>query len=110
MGSGCFIPGGGMKDAYGVFTSSTFAAAVVSNVSSGTVAMSHPSSLVRSPVDFVGHDVAALASHMQHCAQARGRWFATRHHLQQVRSMAAGRIVTIACVAAMIGIGVLSVA
>lgn len=110
MGSGRFISVSRTEDAYGVPTSSAFATAVVSNVSSGIVAMSHPSSLVRSSVDFVGHDVAALASHMQHCAQARGRWFATRHHLQQVRSVAAGRIVTIACVAALMGIGVLSVA
>ncbi|MDP9897778.1 hypothetical protein [Variovorax ginsengisoli] len=72
--------------------------------------MSQSSSLVRAPVDFVGHDVAALASHMQHCAQAKGRWFTTRHHLQRVRSVAAGRIVTIACVAALIGISVSNLA
>lgn len=72
--------------------------------------MSSPQSLARSPIDFVSGDFDALASHMRHCARARGRWFAVRSHLQQVRSVAAGRIVTMACVAGVIAIGLFAVA
>ena len=72
--------------------------------------MSSPQSLVRSPIDFVSGDFDALASHMRHCARAQGRWFAVRGHLQQVRSVAAGRIVTMACVAVVLAIGVFAVA
>jgi hypothetical protein len=42
---------------------------------------------------------------MQQCATARGRWSTMRGHLHHVRAMAAGRIVTLACVAVFIGIG-----
>lgn len=72
--------------------------------------MPFPPSPLRPQVDFVGNDVASLASHMQHCAEAHGRWFATRHLLQQVQAAAAGRIVTIACMAAVIGIGCIALA
>lgn len=72
--------------------------------------MSSPQSLARSPIDFVGGDFEALASHMQHCALAQGRWFAVRSHLQRVRSVAAGRIVTMACVAVVLAIGLFAVA
>jgi hypothetical protein len=66
--------------------------------------------LARSPIDFVSGDFAALASHMRHCALAQGRWFAIRSHLQRARSVAAGRIVTMACVAAVFAIGLFAVA
>jgi len=72
--------------------------------------MSSPQSLVRSPIDFVSGDFDALASHMRHCARAQGRWFAVRSHLQRVRSVAAGRIVTMACVAVVLAIGLFAVA
>jgi hypothetical protein len=47
---------------------------------------------------------------MRHCASAQGRWFAVRSHLQRVRAVAAGRIVTMACVAVVLAIGVFAVA
>jgi hypothetical protein len=72
--------------------------------------MSVPQSLSHSHVDFVGGDFKALASHMHHCARAHGRWFSVRSHMQRVRALAAGRIVTIACVAAVLGIGLFAVA
>jgi hypothetical protein len=66
--------------------------------------------LTHSPIDFVGNDVEALASHMRHCARAHGRWFSLRSHMQRVRALAAGRIVTMACVAVVLGIGLFAVA
>jgi hypothetical protein len=69
-----------------------------------------PQSLPPSPVDFVGNDVAALASHMRHCARAHGRWFYLRSHMQRVRAMAASRIVTMACVTVVLGICLCAVA
>ncbi|VTU35265.1 hypothetical protein [Variovorax sp. PBL-E5] len=72
--------------------------------------MSSPQSLARSHIDFVTGDFEALASHMRHCASAQGRWFSVRSHLQRVRSVAAGRIVTMACVAVVLGIGLFAIA
>lgn len=72
--------------------------------------MSTPQSLTHSQVDFVNNDFEALASHMRHCAQAHGRWFSVRSHMQRVRALAAGRIVTMACVAVVFGIGLFAVA
>jgi hypothetical protein len=67
-----------------------------------------PQSLIHSQIDFVGSDFEALASHMRHCARAHGRWFSVRSHMQRVRALAAGRIVTMACVAVVLGVGLLS--
>lgn len=67
--------------------------------------MSYPHTLAPSKVDFVRTDVDALASHMHQCALAQGRWSAARGHLQRARALAAGRIVTLACVAVALGIG-----
>ncbi|MFM9921781.1 hypothetical protein VLK31_02210 [Variovorax sp. H27-G14] len=69
-----------------------------------------PQTLTHSPTDFVGNDIEALASHMRHCARAHGRWFSLRSHMQRVRALAAGRIVTMACVAVMLGVGLFSLA
>ncbi|MGJ7610509.1 MULTISPECIES: hypothetical protein [unclassified Variovorax] len=69
-----------------------------------------PQSLTHSQIDFVGNDVEALASHMRHCARAHGRWFSLRSHMQRVRALAAGRIVTMACVAVVLGIGLFAIA
>jgi hypothetical protein len=55
------------------------------------------------PFDFVSSDFDDLASHMSHCAASRSRWFALRSNLQSVHAMAAGRLVTLACIAAVIG-------
>lgn len=60
--------------------------------------------------DFVGSDIDALASHMGHCAASRGRWFAMKGNLQQAHALASGRIVTMACIAAFIGIALLAFA
>lgn len=67
--------------------------------------MSYPHSLAPSGIDFIRSDFDALASHMQQCETAHGRWPMARSHLQHARAMAAGRIVTLACVAVLIGIG-----
>ncbi|MGO4394809.1 hypothetical protein AB4Z46_25965 [Variovorax sp. M-6] len=72
--------------------------------------MSSPQSLARSQIDFVSGDFEALALHMRHCALAQGRWFALRNSLQRVRSVAAGRIVTMACVAVVLAIGLFAFA
>jgi len=66
----------------------------------------------RSPLfpDFVSGDVAALAAHMRDCAQSRGPLFRLRGGLQTARAMAAGRIVTLACVVVVVGCGWLVVA
>ena len=75
--------------------------------------MSSPQSLASSPmskIDFVTGDFDALASHMRHCALAQGRWFALQNHLQRVRALAAGRIVTVACVAVVLAIGLFAIA
>jgi hypothetical protein len=58
-----------------------------------------------SQADFIRDDVDALASHMQHCARAQGRWSGAKGHLQWMRALAAGRIVTFACVVIVLGIG-----
>lgn len=62
-----------------------------------------------SSVDFVTSDMTALAAHMKRCASARGRLFAVRGSLQTIHSLAAGRIVTLACLAVVVGAAVLSV-
>jgi hypothetical protein len=67
--------------------------------------MSFPQSLAPSKIDFIRRDFDALASHMQQCANAQGRWSTARGHLQRARALAAGRIVTLACSAVIIGIG-----
>ena len=72
--------------------------------------MSTPQSLTHSQIDVVTDDFKALASHMRHCARAHGRWFSMRSHMQRVRALAAGRIVTMACVAAAFGIGLFAIA
>ncbi|MES2533842.1 MAG: hypothetical protein V4636_22545 [Pseudomonadota bacterium] len=72
--------------------------------------MSVPQSVTLSPVDLITVDFEALASHMRHCAHARGRWFSMRNHMQHARSIAAGRIVTMASMALAIGLGALILA
>jgi hypothetical protein len=67
--------------------------------------MSYPHSLAPSNIDFIRSDFDALACHMQQCATAHGRWSMARSHLQHVRAIAAGHIVTLACVAVFVGIG-----
>jgi hypothetical protein len=66
--------------------------------------MSSPQPLASSPADFVRDDLHALALHMHHCARARGRWFGLGSQVQRVQALAAGRIVTLACVALAVGV------
>jgi len=65
----------------------------------------------RSPLfpDFVSSDVTALADHMRHCAQSRGPLFRLRGGLQTAQALAAGRIVTLACVVMVFGVGLIAV-
>ena len=67
--------------------------------------MSSSHLLAPSNIDFIRSDFDALASHMQQCETAHGRWPMARSHFQHARAVAAGRIVTLACVAVVIGIG-----
>ena len=67
--------------------------------------MSFPNILTRAsagsaasiPADLVHGDLAALAAHMQHCARSRGSMFGVRNALQVGGTVAASRIVTVAC-------------
>ncbi|MEJ7687215.1 MAG: hypothetical protein WKG52_09625 [Variovorax sp.] len=72
--------------------------------------MSSSQSLICPQVDFVSTDVDALALHMRHCAREHGRWFSVRSKLQHVRSAVAGRIVTMACLVVVLGIGLFAIA
>lgn len=74
--------------------------------------MSSPHSPAHSQIqiDFVSDDVDALASHMRQCALARERLFAFKSSLQRVRSVVAGHIVTIVCVAVVLGLGMFAAA
>ncbi|VTU46156.1 hypothetical protein [Variovorax sp. PBL-E5] len=72
--------------------------------------MSSPHTHAHSQIDLVCGDVEALASHMRQCALAQERMFAFKSSLQQVRSVAAGYLVTIACVAVVFGLGMFAVA
>ena len=69
-----------------------------------------PARVPSEPFDFVSSDIDDLASHMSHCAASQGRWSALRGKLQTMQAMAAGRIVTMACIAATVGIGFLAFA
>lgn len=69
-----------------------------------------PSMPNRLSSDLVHGDLDALATHMRHCARAQGRWFSMRSSLCDFRAIAAGRIVTTACLALVISAGLLSVA
>jgi hypothetical protein len=42
---------------------------------------------------------------MRPCERAHGRWSSLRGRLQQLHTLAAGRIVTLACAAVVLGIG-----
>lgn len=63
-----------------------------------------------SAVDCVSSDIFALAAHMRDCAQARGRWPTVRSGLQRAHALTAGRIVTVGCAVAVIGLGLLAAA
>lgn len=85
-----------------------FCAAAV-GPSQGT-AMSSPHSSSLSPSDFVAGDLHALALHMRDCAQAHGPMSSATRGLEWMHTMAAGRIVTIAFSAVVLGLGVVALA
>ncbi len=61
-----------------------------------------------SPADFVSTDSAALASHMDHCASARSRFFGLHAALESAHSVISPRMVT-AAVIAMVVLGLFAI-
>jgi hypothetical protein len=59
--------------------------------------------------DFVSADTADLASHMNHCASSRSRFFALHSVLESIHSMVFPRIVTVAALV-VICLGLLAMA
>lgn len=62
-----------------------------------------------SHTDFVSTDTADLASHMNHCASSRSRFFALHSTLQSAHALVCARLVTVAALVA-IFVGLLLVA
>ena len=56
----------------------------------------------RSAPDFVSTDIAALASHMSHCANSRSRFFGFRAALESAHSLVLPRMVTAALLAVVV--------
>lgn len=59
--------------------------------------------------DFVSSDFDALALHMRECERERGRLFSLIGRLERIQSMAAGRIVTVAFFAFVMGLGLVAI-
>ena len=62
-------------------------------MSTSNIAAGHASNAA-SPQDFVSTDTAALASHMDHCASARSRFFNVHAVAESARSLLFSRMVT----------------
>ena len=60
---------------------------------------SFPTPTLHSSADFVSTDTAALASHMDHCAIKRSRFFGVQAALELARSVILSRMVTAVVVA-----------
>lgn len=69
--------------------------------------MSHHSAPLSVPSSAIGRDVAQMAAHMLQCEAARGGWFGIAGVWQRVSAATAGRLVTVACLGAVL-IAVLS--
>ncbi|WP_063887723.1 hypothetical protein [Pseudorhodoferax sp. Leaf265] len=52
--------------------------------------------------DAIGRDAAQMAAHMLQCKAARGDWFGLAGALQRVSVATAGRLVTVACLGALL--------
>jgi hypothetical protein len=52
--------------------------------------------------DAIGRDAAQMAAHMLQCKAARGDWFGLTGALQRVSVATAGRLVTVACLGALL--------
>ncbi len=63
---------------------------------------SSPSTFIDHSADFVSTDMAALASHMDHCASKRSRFFNVHAALEMVHSVVFSRIVTAALLAGVV--------
>jgi hypothetical protein len=59
----------------------------------------NPTTLINRPADFVSSDTAALASHMDHCASKRSRFFGVHAALEMVHTAVFNRMVTAAVLA-----------
>ena len=60
---------------------------------------SKPASFSHPPADFVSTDTAALATHMNHCASKRSRFFSLHAALELAHSVVFTRMVTAAVLA-----------
>ena len=58
------------------------------------------------PVDFVSTDTAALATHMDHCASKRSRFFGLQAAFEMAHSVVFSRMVTAAVIAAVLLVAV----
>jgi len=58
-----------------------------------------PATITHRASDFVSTDTAALASHMDHCARKRSRFFGVHAALEMVHSVVFSRLVTAALLA-----------
>ena len=56
--------------------------------------LNNPTKLAETPTDFVSTDTAALASHMDHCASQRSRFFGLHAALEFAHSVVFTRMVT----------------
>lgn len=77
--------------------------------------MSFTQSLIATPnpkqsADFVSSDFEALASHMESCERSLDPLFALKSSLQAVRSLLAGRLVTVGCVVVLLAIAAMALA
>ena len=70
--------------------------------------LTNPTTLAEAPADFVSTDTAALASHMDHCASKRSRFFGLHAALELAHSVVFTRMVT-AVVLAMVLLAVVGV-
>jgi len=58
-----------------------------------------PATIIHRASDFVSTDTAALASHMDHCASKRNRFFGLHAALELAHSVVLSRMVTAALLA-----------
>lgn len=61
--------------------------------------MTTPTIFIQPSADFVSTDAAALASHMNHCASKRSRFFGLHAALELAHSVVFSRMVTAAMIA-----------
>ena len=62
----------------------------------------NPSGIIQRSADFVSTDTAALASHMDHCASKRSRFFGFHAALELAHTVVLSRVVTAALLAVVV--------